>query len=211
MRSGLLGKKLGMTRVFDGGGRQYAVTILKVEKHEVLAHKTIDKHGYTAAVVGITEVEERDLNKPMCGVFKKLGGKYFETLKEFRLPSGDLPEIGSSYGAEIFVAGQIVDATGVSIGKGFAGAMKRHNFGGLRASHGVSVSHRSHGSTGNREEPGKVFKGKRMAGHMGHKKVTIQNLKIHGVDGDLLIVRGGIPGPEGSYILIKDSVKRKQQ
>ncbi len=211
MRSGLLGKKLGMTRILDEDGRQFAVTVLKIEEHSVLAHKTAEKHGYTAAVVGTVEAEERKLTKPMQGFFKCVNSKCFKKIKEFRLPVENLPEIGSVYGADIFTSGQTVDVTGVSIGKGFAGGMKRHNFGGLRASHGVSVSHRSHGSTGNREDPGKVFKGKKMAGHMGHEQVTIQNLTVHGTDGDLLIIRGGVPGPEGSYVLVKDAVKRKQQ
>ena len=211
MRSGLLGKKLGMTRILSEDGRQYAVTVLKIEEHNVLAHKTEEKHGYTAAVVGTIETEERKLTKPMQGFFKGLAAKCFKKVKEFRLPAADLPEIGSVYGADMFVSGQTVDVTGISIGKGFAGAMKRHNFGGLRASHGVSVSHRSHGSTGNRTDPGKVFKGKKMAGHMGNEQVTVQNLTVHGTDGDLLIIRGGIPGPESGYVLIKDAVKRKQQ
>lgn len=210
MRSGLLGKKLGMTRILSDDGRQFAVTVLKIEEHNVLAHKTEEKHGYTAAVVGTIEAKEEKLTKPMRGFFKNFGGKYFKKIKEFRLPADSLPEIGSVYGADIFASGQPVDVTGVSIGKGFAGGMKRHNFGGLRASHGVSVSHRSHGSTGNREDPGKVFKGKKMAGHLGHEQVTIQNLIVHGIDGDLLIIRGGIPGPEGSYVLVKDAIKRKQ-
>lgn len=210
MRSGLLGKKLGMTRVFGDDGRQYAVTVLKVEQHEVLSHKTIEKHGYEAVVVGTVETEEKKLTKPMQGYFKALGGKFYKKLKEFRLPLSEAPSVGTVYGAEQFTAGQFVDVTGKSIGKGFAGGMKRHNFGGLRASHGVSVSHRSHGSTGNREDPGKVFKGKRMAGHMGDEYVTLQNMKVYATDGDLLLIHGGVPGAEGSYVLIKDAVKRKQ-
>lgn len=211
MRSGLLGKKLGMTSILSEDGSQYAVTVVKVEQHDVLSHKTLDKHGYEAVVVGTVETEERKLTKPMQGFFKALGGKLYEKVKEFRLSAADIPAVGTSYGADMFSSGQTVDVTGVSIGKGFAGAMKRHNFGGLRASHGVSVSHRSHGSTGNREDPGKVFKGKKMAGHMGHEQVTIQNLTVHGTDGNLLLIRGGIPGPEGCYVLVKDAVKRKQQ
>jgi len=211
MRSGLLGKKLGMTRILSEDGVQYAVTVLKVEPHNVLSHKTLEKHGYDAAVVGTVEAEERRLSKPMQGFFKALGGKFYKEVKEFRLPAADMPSIGTSYGAEMFSSGQTVDVTGISIGKGFAGVMKRHNFGGLRASHGVSVSHRSHGSTGQRTDPAKVFKGKKMAGHMGHKKVTIQNLTVHGTDGDLLLIRGGIPGADGSYVLVKDAVKGKQQ
>lgn len=209
MRSGLLGKKLGMTRILSDDGRQYAVTVLKIEPHNVIAHKTADKHGYDAVVVGTIETEENKLNKPMRGFFKALGGKYYKKLHEFRVETGNMLAVGSTYGADIFTPGQFVDVTGTSIGKGFAGPMKRHNFGGLRATHGVSVSHRSHGSIGNREDPGKVFKGKRMAGHMGSETVTLPNLVVHGVDGDLLLIRGGVPGPEGGYVLIKDAVKRK--
>ena len=145
----------------------------------------------------------------MRGFFKALGGKYYKKLHEFRVETENMLAVGSTYGADIFTSGQFVDVTGTSIGKGFAGPMKRHNFGGLRATHGVSVSHRSHGSIGNREDPGKVFKGKRMAGHMGSETVTLQNLVVHGVDGDLLLIRGGVPGPEGGYVLIKNAVKRK--
>ncbi|MDR1235530.1 MAG: 50S ribosomal protein L3 [Holosporaceae bacterium] len=211
MRSGILGKKLGMTRILADDGRQYAVTVLKVEPHQVLAHKTAEKHGYEAVVVGTVETEEKKLTKPMNGYFKALGGKFFKILKEFRIQASEAPAVGETYGADFFKNGQFVDVTGVSIGKGFAGGMKRHNFGGLRASHGVSVSHRSHGSTGNREDPGKVFKGKRMAGHMGNVQVTMQNMRVYGVDGDLLLIHGGIPGPKGGYVLVKDAVKKAQQ
>ncbi len=211
MRSGLIGRKLGMTRVIADDGRQYAVTVLKVEQHEVLSHKTIEKHGYEAVVVGTEETKEHRLTKPMQGYFKALGGKFYKKLKEFRMAAAEFPAVGTTYGAEFFAAGQYVDVTGTSIGKGFAGGMKRHNFGGLRATHGVSISHRSHGSTGNREDPGKVFKGKRMAGHLGCDTVTVQNMKVYGVDGDLLLIQGGVPGAEGSYVLVKDAVKRNQQ
>ena len=132
-------------------------------------------------------------------------------VREFRAIDGDLLEKGFSYGADYFETGSIIDVTAVSIGKGFAGPMKRHHFGGLRATHGVSVSHRSHGSTGNREEPGRVFKGKKMAGHMGAKQVTIQNLKVFSIDGDLLVIEGSVPGPEGGYVIVKDAVKKRKQ
>ncbi len=171
----------------------------------------MEKHGYEAVVVGTVETTENKLTKPMQGFFKVLGGKFYKKLKEFRMKSEEFPAVGTVYGADMFTAGQFVDVTGVSIGKGFAGGMKRHNFGGLRATHGVSISHRSHGSIGNREDPGKVFKGKKMAGHLGAETVTIQNLKVFGTDGDLLLIQGGVPGPEGSYILIKDAVKRSQK
>jgi large subunit ribosomal protein L3 len=211
MRSGILGKKLGMTRVFADDGRQYAVTVLKVEPHQALSYKTIDQHGYEAVVVGTVETEEKKLTKPMQGYFKALGGKFFKLLKEFRVSLSEAPAVGDVYGADFFQSGQFVDVTGTSIGKGFAGAIKRHNFHGLRASHGVSVSHRSLGSCGNREDPGKVFKGKKMAGHMGNERVTMQNMKVYGVDGDLLLICGGVPGPEGSYVLVRDAVKRTQR
>lgn len=210
MRSGLLGKKVGMTRVIADDGSQYAVTVLKVEQHEVLSHKTEEKHGYEAVVVGTVETEENRLTKPMQGYFKALGGKSYKKLKEFRMSAEEFPAVGTTYGAEFFNAGQFVDVTGVSIGKGYAGGMKRHNFGGLRATHGVSISHRSHGSIGNREDPGKVFKGKRMAGHLGDETVTIQNMKVYGAEGDLLLIQGGVPGAAGSYVLVRDAVKRKQ-
>ncbi|MDR2766088.1 MAG: 50S ribosomal protein L3 [Holosporaceae bacterium] len=209
MRSGLLGKKLGMTCVFGEDGRRRAVTVLKVEPHEVLCRKTVKEHGYEAVVVGTIETGENKLSKPLQGYFKKLGGKFYKKLKEFRISSESAPAVGSIYGADFFSPGQYVDVCGVSIGKGFAGGIKRHNFGGLRASHGVSVSHRSHGSTGNREDPGKVFKGKRMAGHLGNVQVTLQNMKVYGTDGDLLLIQGGVPGAEGGYVLVKDAVKRK--
>lgn len=211
MRSGILGRKLGMTRILADDSRQYAVTVLKVEPHQVLFHKTVEKHGYEAVVVGTVEAEEKKLTRPMQGYFKAFGGKFYKILKEFRISLTEAPAAGETYGADFFQSGQLVDVTGVSIGKGFAGGMKRHNFGGLRASHGVSVSHRSHGSTGNREDPGKVFKGKKMAGHLGSEKVTLQNMKVYSVDGDLLLIHGGVPGFEGSYVLVRDAVKRTQQ
>ena len=211
MRSGLLGKKLGMTRILSEDGRQHAVTVLKIEQHEVLSYKTKERHGYEAVVVGTVETEEGKLSKPMRGYFKALSGKFYKKLKEFRMDLSEAPVVGTVYGADWFKSGQYVDVTAVSVGKGFAGPIKRHNFGGLRATHGVSLSHRSHGSTGNREDPGKVFKGKRMAGHLGNVQVTLQNLKVYGAEDGLLFIKGGVPGPEGSYVLIKDSIKRKQQ
>jgi large subunit ribosomal protein L3 len=182
-----------------------------VERHNVLSHKTVEKHGYEAVIVGTVEVPEKKLTKPLQGYFKKVGGKFYKILREFRTPITEAPALGTSYGADLFKEGQLVDVSGTSKGKGFAGGMKRHNFGGLRASHGVSVSHRSHGSIGNREDPGKVFKGKKMAGHLGSKQVTLQNAEIHGVDGDLLLVRGGVPGPVGGYIFVKEAVKGIRQ
>lgn len=210
MRPGLLGKKLGMTCVLGSDGCRYAVTVLKVEPHNVVACKTVEKHGYGAMVVGTAEIKENKVSKPMKGFFKAAGCKCYKKLHEFRVLSEQMLVVGDSYGVEVFSSGQFVDVTGVSVGKGFAGAMKRHNFGGLRATHGVSISHRSHGSIGNREDPGKVFKGKKMAGHMGDKTVTLQNLVVHGTDGDLLLIRGGVPGAKGSYVLIQDAIKGKR-
>ena len=207
MRTGLIGKKIGMTRILSDDGRDFAVTVLQVEQHEVLCHKTIEKHGYEAVVVGTIETKEHRLTKPMQGYFKALGKKCYKKLKEVRLSSSEAPAVGTVYGPEMFEAGQYVDVTGTSIGKGYAGPMKRHNFGGLRATHGVSVCHRSHGSIGNREDPGKVFKGKKMAGHLGSETVTVQHMKVYGVDGNLLLIQGGVPGSEGSYVLIKDAAK----
>lgn len=211
MRAGLIGKKLGMTRMLGADGLQRAVTVIKIEPHEVIGHKTVSKHGYEAVVVGTIEVAESKLTKPECGVFKALGTKFFRIVREFRMDGFELPVAGTIFDSEHFLAGQFVDVSGVSIGKGYAGPMKRHNFGGLRASHGVSVSHRSHGSTGNRTEPGKVFKGKKMAGHLGDCRVTIQNLKIYGSEDGLLLIEGAVPGAEGGYVVIRDSVKKRKQ
>lgn len=210
MRSGIIGRKLGMTRVFSEDGREHAVTLLKVEKHEILSHKTLEKDGYDAVVVGSVPVAENKLNKPMQGYFKALGAECYRIVREFRFDGSEKPAPKSVYFADLFSAGDVVDVTGVTIGKGFAGAMKRHHFGGLRASHGVSITHRSHGSTGNREDPGRVFKNKRMAGHMGHSQVTIQNLKVYAIDGDLLVIEGSVPGCDGEYVVVRDAVKRKK-
>ena len=211
MRSGLIGKKLGMTRVFTEDGCEHAVTLLKIEKHEVISQKTKDKDGYNAVVVGTLPTEEAKLTKPMQGYFKALGVSCYKMIREFRANDDSLLEKGFSYGADYFTAGSKIDATAITIGKGYAGAMKRHHFGGLRATHGVSVCHRSIGSTGNREEPGRVFKGKRMPGQMGAKQVTIQNLNVFSVDGDLLVIEGGVPGPEGGYVIVRDAVKGMQR
>lgn len=211
MRSGIIGRKLGMTRILTEDGREHAVTLLKVEKHEVISHKTAEKDGYNAVVIGTLPVKEHKLTKPMQGYFKALGVDCYKMVREFRFDESEKPAKGFTYSADYFAAGEVVDVTGVTIGKGYAGPMKRHHFGGLRATHGVSICHRSHGSTGNREDPGRVFKNKKMAGHMGASQVTIQNLKVFSVDGDLLIIEGGVPGAEGGYVVVKEAVKRKQQ
>ena len=209
MRTGLLAKKVGMTRLFGVDGSHIGVTVLQVEDCEVVAVRTAEKDGYTAVQLGVGRAKTKNVTKPMRGHFAKAKVEPKRKVGEFRVAEDALLEVGARLSAEHFVEGQLVDVVGISIGKGFAGAMKRHNFGGLRASHGVSVSHRSHGSTGNRQDPGRTFKNKKMAGHMGARQVTVQNLEVFGVDADrgLVLVRGGVPGAKGSYVRISDAVK----
>jgi large subunit ribosomal protein L3 len=209
MRTGLLAKKVGMTRLFGVDGSHIGVTVLQVEDCEVVAVRTAEKDGYTAVQLGVGLAKTKNVTKPMRGHFAKAKVEPKRKVGEFRVAEDALLEVGARLSAEHFVEGQLVDVVGISIGKGFAGAMKRHNFGGLRASHGVSVSHRSHGSTGNRQDPGRTFKNKKMAGHMGARQVTVQNLEVFGVDADrgLVLVRGGVPGAKGSYVRISDAVK----
>ncbi len=210
LRTGLIAQKMGMTRLFGDDGSHVPVTVLKVEKCEVVAVRTADKDGYTAVQVGIGHAKTTNVSKPMRGHFAMAKVEPKAVVGEFRVDTAEaLLEVGVEIHVGHFVAGQFVDVSGVSIGKGFAGAMKRHNFGGLRATHGVSVSHRSHGSTGNRQDPGRVFKGKKMAGHMGHRRVTIQNLEVFGVDPDrgLILLKGGVPGPKGGYVRVTDAIK----
>jgi large subunit ribosomal protein L3 len=209
LRTGLIAQKVGMTRLFGVDGSHIPVTVLKVEKCEVVAVRTADKDGYTAVQLGVGTAKAKNVSQPMRGHFAKAKVEPKAVLGEFRVSDDGLLNIGDELHVGHFVAGQFVDVKGVSIGKGFAGAMKRHNFGGLRASHGVSISHRSHGSTGNRQDPGRVFKGKKMAGHMGHRQVTVQNLEVFGVDPDrgLILLKGGVPGPKGGYLRITDAVK----
>ena len=211
-RTGLIGTKIGNSSYFDESGKALPVTILKINECIVSDVKTKEKNGYTsiqlASIDGVKEIKK--VNKPQQKLFANLKINPKKIIKEFRVDPENLLEIGSSLNVSHFKQDQFVDVTSTSIGKGFAGAMKRHNFGGLRASHGVSVSHRAHGSTGQNQDPGKVFKGKKMAGHMGSKKVTIQNLKIVEVDdkNNLLILMGSVPGKKNSTIFIKDSVKK---
>ncbi|MCW9034291.1 MAG: 50S ribosomal protein L3 [Rhodospirillales bacterium] len=211
MRSGLIAQKLGMSRVFEESGRNLPVTVLKVDNCQVIANRTEETDGYTAIQLGVGTAKVKNVSKPMRGHFAKAKVEPKRKLVEFRVSADALVEVGAEITADHFVAGQHVDVTGTSIGKGFAGAMKRHNFSGLRASHGVSISHRSHGSTGQCQDPGKVFKGKKMAGHMGAERVTVQNLQVVSTDAErgLIMVRGSIPGSKGGYVLIKDAVKRK--
>lgn len=209
MRTGLIAKKLGMTRIFDEDGRHVPVTVLHVDDVQVVTVKTIETDGYSAVQLGAGKRKVKHTTAPMRGIFAKAKVEPKIKLAEFRVAEDNLLSVGDALSAEHFVVGQKVDACGISIGKGFAGAMKRHNFGGLRASHGVSISHRSHGSTGQCQDPGKVFKGKKMAGHMGAARVTIQNLEIVSVDAQkgIVLVKGAVPGYAGNWVLLKDAVK----
>ncbi|MFD1623826.1 50S ribosomal protein L3 [Azospirillum griseum] len=211
MRSGLIAQKLGMTRVFTDDGQHIPVTVLKVDSCQVVAVRTEETDGYTAVQLGAGAIKVKNVTKPERGHFAKARVEPKRKLAEFRVDADALIEVGAEISAAHFVAGQFVDVTGTSIGKGFAGAMKRWNFGGLRATHGVSVSHRSHGSTGNRQDPGKVFKNKKMAGHLGDEKVTVLNLQVVSVDEarGLILLKGAVPGAEGGWLRIRDAVKKK--
>ena len=210
MRTGLIAKKMGMTRVFDENGRHVPVTVLQVEDAQVTAQKTEEKNGYNAVQLGAFNKKESRESKAMNGHFKKAGTEAKYIVREFRVDAENLQDVGSDVKVDLFSEGQFVDITGVTKGRGFTGAMKRWNFGGLRATHGVSVSHRSHGSTGQCQEPGKVFKGKKMAGHYGAKQRTQQNLKVVKVDTDkgVLLVRGSVPGANGQVVMVRDAVKK---
>ena len=211
-RTGLIGTKIGNSSFYDDSGKSLPVTILKIDECIVSDIKTIEKHGYSSLqLVSInTKKEIKKLKKPQQKIFADLKINPKKVMKEFRVDQDNILDIGSTLDVSHFKTDQFVDITSVSIGKGFAGAMKRHNFGGLRASHGVSISHRSHGSTGQNQDPGRVFKGKKMAGHMGAKKVTIQNLKVVQVDteNNLLIIKGSVPEKKNSTNIIKDSSKK---
>ncbi|MBA4249926.1 MAG: 50S ribosomal protein L3 [Candidatus Pelagibacter sp.] len=213
MRSGLIAEKIGMTQLFEENGSQVPVTVLKVLPCTVLEHRTHDVHGYDAIQVGACEVEPRKVAKPQRAYFEAKNVKPMKIMKEFRVAADQKPELGALIDASHFNEIQYVDVTGRTIGKGFAGVMKRHNFGGLRASHGVSVSHRSHGSTGNRQDPGKVFKNKKMAGHMGDVKVTKLNLKLHKVDveNNLLYIKGSVPGAKHAIVFVRDAIKKQNK
>jgi large subunit ribosomal protein L3 len=209
MRTGLIAQKLGMTRVFTDEGAHVALTVLSVENCQVTSVRTEEKNGYNAVQLGWGTAKANRVSKPLRGQFAQAGVEPKKKLVEFRVSEEGILEIGAEITAGHFVAGQKVDVSGTSIGKGFAGGMKRHNFRGLEASHGVSISHRSHGSTGNSQDPGKVWKGKKMAGHMGDARRTVQNLEVHSVDIDrgLILVKGGVPGAKGSFVLIADACK----
>jgi large subunit ribosomal protein L3 len=210
MRAGLIAQKLGMTRLFNEAGEHVPVTVLKVDGCRVVAVRTTDKDGYNAVQLGVGKAKVKNVTKPQRGHFAKAKVEPRRKLAEFRVSDDAMLRQGAELTVGHFLAGQHVDVVGTTIGKGFAGAMKRHNFAGLRASHGVSVSHRAHGSTGNSQDPGKVFKGKKMAGHMGDSRATTQNLKVVSTDEErgLLLIRGAVPGAKGSWVLIKDALKR---
>ena len=209
MRSGVIAQKVGMTRVYNDAGEHVPVTVLRMDSCQVVAHRTVEKNGYTAVQLGAGQAKVKNTSKAMRGNFAAASVEPKAKLVEFRVTEDNMIDVGAQLTAGHFSAGQLVDVTGTTIGKGFAGAMKRHNFGGLRATHGVSVSHRSHGSTGSNQDPGRVWKGKRMAGHMGQTRVTTQNLEVVSTDEDrgLILVKGAVPGSKGSWIIVRDAVK----
>ena len=213
-RSGLIATKIGNSSYYHEDGKNTHVTVLKVDECIVASVKTSDKDGYNAVQLASVETNKdiSHINKPQRKIFSSINIKPKKIVKEFRVDNDNILEVGTRLDVSHFKVDQFVDASSISIGKGFAGVMKRHNFGGLRASHGVSISHRSHGSTGQNQDPGRVFKGKKMAGRMGNKKVTKQNLKVIDVDSEnnLLMVRGSVPGKKNSIVYLKDSVKKSK-
>ena len=211
MRTGVIARKEGMTRIFTEDGRQVPVTVLKIDNCQVTGVMTEEKNGYTAVQLGAGTAKIKRTSKAMRGVYAKSKIEPKKKVAEFRVNADNLPEVGAEVGANHFIAGQKVDVCATSKGKGFAGAMKRHNFGGMRATHGVSVSHRAHGSTGQCQDPGKVFKGKKMAGQMGNERVTTQNLEVAAIDleDNLILVKGSVPGPKSGWVYVSDAVKRK--
>jgi len=210
MRTGVIARKLGMTRFFDEAGNHVPVTVLQLDGCQVVDHRTEERDGYTAIQLGAGSKKVKNTSQAERGHFAKAAVEPKRVVAEFRVAKEDLIDIGAEITADHFVVGQRVDIQGVTVGKGFAGAIKRWNFGGLRATHGVSVSHRSHGSTGQRQDPGKVFKGKKMAGHLGQETVTTQNILVWRVDAErgLIMVKGAVPGTEGTYVKVRDAVKK---
>ena len=209
-RTGVITEKLGMSRVFNESGEHVPVTVLRVDACQVIAQRTRDHGGYVALQLGAGRVKVKNTSRALRGHFAKSRVEPKRHVAEFRVSEDALVDIGATLSADHFATGQFVDAVGTSIGKGFAGSMKRHNFSGLRASHGVSVSHRAHGSTGQCQDPGKVFKGKKMAGHLGHARATVQSLEVVATDAarGLIMVKGGVPGPKGGVVLLSDAKKR---
>lgn len=210
MRTGLIAKKIGMTNVYTDAGVEMPVTVLVIENCQVVSQKTKEKHGYNALQLGVGTAKVKNVSKALRGHYAKAKVEPKRKLVEFRVAEDAMLETGTELVASHFVPGQYVDVTGNTVGKGFAGVMKRHNFAGLEATHGVSVSHRSHGSTGQRQDPGRVFKGKKMAGHMGTVRVTTQNLQIIQVDEEqgFIMVKGAVPGSDNGFVLVKDAVKK---
>ena len=211
MRTGLIAQKLGMSRVFDAKGNHVPVTLLKVEGCQVVAVQTKEKNGYTAVQLGAGERKAKNVSQPVRGHYAKAKVEPKAKLVEFRVSDDNVIEVGAELSVEHFVPEQFVDVSGISIGRGYQGVMKRWNFGGLRATHGVSVSHRSPGSTGQRQSPGRVFKNKKMAGHMGDERITVLNLRVVEVQPEtgLILVEGAIPGHKGAWVTIRDAVKKK--
>jgi len=205
----LIAQKMGMTRVFTDSGEHVPVTVLKVDDCQVVDVRTPEKNGYAAVQIGAGAAKAKNVTKPMRGHYARSKVEPKRKLAEFRVSEDAMLNVGDELTADHFVPGQMVDVAGISIGKGFAGGMKRHNFKGLEATHGVSISHRSHGSTGNSQDPGKVFKGKKMAGHMGAERVTVQNLSVVRTDADqgLILLSGSVPGHKGAWVEISDAVK----
>ncbi|UNE55152.1 50S ribosomal protein L3 [Bartonella machadoae] len=211
MRSGVIAQKLGMTRIYNEAGEHVPVTVLRLENCQVIAQRTIEKNGYTAVQLGVGFAKVKNTSQALRGHFARASVEPKAKIAEFRVSPDNLLDVGTEITVEHFVPGQRVDVTGTSIGKGFAGVMKRHNFGGHRASHGNSITHRAHGSTGQCQDPGKVFKGKKMAGHMGHVRVTTQNIEVVSTDIErgLILVRGAVSGSKGAWILVRDAIKKR--
>ncbi len=212
MRTGLIAKKLGMTRLFKDDGTHVPVTVLHLDEVQVIDVRTIERDGYTAVQLGWGRAKVKNVTEPNKGHYARVKVEPKKKVCEFRVSADALLESGQTLSAAHFVVGQKIDVCGVTKGKGFAGGMKRWNFRGLEASHGVSVSHRSLGSTGNRQDPGKTFKNKKMAGHLGQERVTTLNLVVAGIDADrgLIMVRGAVPGSKGEFVMVRDAVKKKR-
>ncbi|ATQ42552.1 50S ribosomal protein L3 [Caulobacter mirabilis] len=209
-RTGVIAKKLGMTRFFDEAGQHVPVTVLSLDGCQVTAQRTVEKDGYTALQLGAGAKKAKNESNALRGHFAKAQVEPKRVVTEFRVTEDALIDVGAELTADHYVAGQKVDIQGITVGKGFAGAMKRWNFGGMRATHGVSVSHRAHGSTGNRQDPGRTFPGKKMAGHLGQETVTTLNLTVWKVDVErgLILIKGAVPGAEGSYVKVRDAIKK---